>query len=81
MPGQRMPERSALFARIERDAKRVKRDVEAARKDMAALLDPQRCGALIDAIPLPDFDVEELRMFEVAMVDDAIKPRRRRRRR
>jgi hypothetical protein len=79
-PGLRMPGRAAVLARIERDAKLVKRDIEAAKKDMAALLNPQSCGAVVDGLPLVDFDEDELRMLEAVMAD-AMKPRGRRRRR
>ena len=77
MPGQRLPDRAAVLARVERDAKQVKRDAEGIRKDNAALVDPRRCGALVDELPVLDFAEFESWFEQAAVMTDAAKPRRR----
>ncbi len=71
-PGLRMPGRAALLARVARDAKLVKRDVEAMRQDITVLLDPKRCGALVDMLPVMEFDEEELQVLEALMANEAM---------
>jgi hypothetical protein len=66
-PGTRMPGRDAVLTLVSSMARNVKSNVEAARLDMAALLDPRRCGALIDQIPEPSAHEDALDVLAALM--------------
>jgi hypothetical protein len=47
-----LPERRALLAHVDSEAKRLKRGVAAMRSDIAQLMDPRTCAAAVDLLEL-----------------------------
>jgi hypothetical protein len=73
-----MPERQAMLAHIDADTKQLKRGVAQVRQDMANLLDPRLCGALVDSLQLPSDEPDLSELEELLM--QGVPTRRGRRR-